>query len=197
MAGGGQTSYQLNPDIAVPGMLADENLDSRVMSVPAGENIPFGRLCEVDSSGNLFLVKGSGATIASGKLAGVSIFDVAREQQLASTGGSAGSGFYAQSELVPVMRKGRIYAAFDGSVTNVQAPFAAPGVNHPSSSDASGIRGVFSGGTTTTTAGAEITTTGTNILYVRDVSTLTPARGAAGTNNYQYVALLEINLPGT
>lgn len=192
----GQTSYNLNPDIAVPGMPADEGLERQVFSAPAGEAIPFGRLCEVDSSGNLFLVKGTGAAITSGKLAGISIQDVAREQSLA-TSGSSGSGYYGQSEMVPVMRKGRIFAAFDGSVTNVQAPFVAPGVNHPSTTDASGIRGVFSGGTVTTTAGAEITQTGTNILYVRDVSTQTPARGAAGTNNYQYVALIELNLPGT
>lgn len=191
---GGQTSYQLRPDIAVPGMLADENLDDKVLSFPAGEAIPFGRLCEVDTSGNLLLVRGSGANIASNKLAGVSVFDVAREQQLAAAGGSAGSGFYAQSEMVPVLRKGRIFAAWDGSGT--QSVFGTPNVNHPSSADASGIRGVFSGGTVSTAAGSEITACPAEILEVRDVSSLTPRRGAAGTNDYEFVCLLEINLPG-
>lgn len=193
MAGGGQTSYKFPQDVAVPGMLADLNLDSKVLSFPAGEAIPFGRLCELDTSGNLLLVRGTTAA-ASNVLAGISVFDVAREQQLATAGGSAGSGFYSQSEMVPVLRKGRIFGAWDNS--GAQGVFTTPKVNHPSSTDPSGIRGVFSNGTTTTVVGSEITACPAEILMVKDVSLLTPRRGQAVANGYEYVCLLEVNLPG-
>jgi hypothetical protein len=191
---GQQLTYSQTPDIAVPGMIADENLDSKVVSYPAGENIPFGRLCEVDTSGALHLVFGTGATIANNKLVGVSVFDVAREQQLSTTTGSAGSGFYNSGDMVPVLRKGRIFGAWDGSGS--QGIFLTPNVNHPSSSDPNGIRGVFSGGTTTTTAGSEITACPAEILEVKDVSASTPAYGGASANSYTFVCLLEVNLPG-
>jgi hypothetical protein len=193
---GGQTSYQLNPDVAVPGMLGDENLDSKVRSFVAGEAIPFGRLCEVDSGGLLHPVQGSGSSIASNKLAGVSVFDVAREQQNAS-GGSSGSGFYASGEAVPVMRKGVCFGAWDGSTQALsQGVFVQPYVNHPSTSDANGIRGVFSGGTLSTAAGAEITQVPAEIVMLGVFDNLTPQRGGASANSYTYVCKLELNLPG-
>lgn len=194
MATGGQTSYQLNPDIGVAGQLADENLDSRVVSYPAGEPISFGRLCEVDSSGLLHPVRGTGANIASDSLAGVSVFDVAREQQLASSGGSAGSGFYGTNDMVPVLRKGRIYAAWDGSGT--QAILGRINVNHPSTGDTNGVRGVFTGSATSTTAGAEVTQCPAEILSVRDVSASTPRRNNSAPNDWELICLLEVNLPG-
>lgn len=194
MAGGGQTSYQLNPDVAVPGQLADENLDSRVISFPAGEPIYFGRAVEVDSKGALHLTFGTSAAIASGNFAGISVFDVAREQQLASTGGSAGSGFYASGDMVPVLRKGRIYAAWDN--VGSQSVFGSPNINHPSTSDPTGVRGVFTGSTVNTAAGQEVTAAPKEIIMVRDVSALNPRRQASASFDYEYVCLLEVNLPG-
>src|SRR5215472_12439271 len=129
MSGIGQTSYNNQPDIATPGQLADLDLDSRVVSYPAGEAIEFGRLCEVDASGLLHHVQGASNVLASAKLAGVSVKDVAREQQLSSLGGSAGSAHYQSGEMVPVMRKGRIYACWDGSGS--QGVMSGVNVWHP------------------------------------------------------------------
>lgn len=192
-----QTTYGQALDIAVPGMLADMNLDSKVLSFPAGENIAFGRLCEVDSAGLLHHVQGASSTIASGALAGVSVFDVARMQQISSAG-SAGSGYYNSGEMVPVLRKGRIFAAWDGSVQALsQGIFTRPYVNHPSTTpDTNGIRGVFSGGTLSTVAGAEITQVPAEIVMCKDVSGKTAQYGGASANAYTFVCLLEVNLPG-
>lgn len=192
---GGQTSYVRTLDVGVPGMLADLNLDSRVVSFPAGETIPFGRLCEVDSAGNLHLVHGGSAVAsANSAIAGVSVFDVAREQVLATTGGSAGNGYYNSGDMVPVMRKGRIFGAWDNSGT--QLVYGAVNVHTLSTTDTNGVRGVFSNGAVNTTAGSEITACPAEIITVRNVATLTPQRGAASANDYEYVCLLEVNLPG-
>lgn len=192
----GQTSYSITPDIAVPGILADENLDSRIVSYPAGEVIEFGRAVEVDASGVAWKVKGTGAALAAGAFAGVSVFDVAREQQLAATGGSSGLAGYQVGEMVPVMRKGRIYGCWDGGGS--QGVLTRPNINHSSTTDANNVKGTFTGTATSTVAGSEIAQAPAEIVMVRDVSTLTPARGAAsaGSAGPTYVCLLELNLPG-
>lgn len=211
---GGQTSYVLTVDFGVPGQLADLNLDSRIVSIPAGENINFGILCEEDQTAHvLHPVAGSGATlVTTGRaLAGISVFDVAREQQLSSiTGGvvgSGGSGYYQSGEMVPVLRKGRVYACWDGSGT--QGDFKSPLVWHPSTSDPFGLRGVFSNGTTSTSVGSELTTAPLEILEVKDVGPTgnnglggNPQRGSGSTTPltasgpFTWICLLEVNLPG-
>lgn len=203
---GGQTSYNTIQDIATPGQLADLNLDSRVVSYPAGENIEFGRLCEVDSAGVLHHVSGvsnviTGGTGGTSKLAGVCVKDVAREQQLASSGGSAGSAFYQSGEMVPVLRKGRIFGAFDGSGT--ASVLSQPNVWHPSTTDTNDIRGVFTLASTSVVAGSEVAQVPAEILTVRDVGSLTPrlghgnsAPGAQPGGPFTFVVLLEVNLPG-
>jgi hypothetical protein len=201
---GGQTSYVLTVDFAVPGQLGDTNLDSRIVSIPAGENINFGILCEQDQTYHtLHPVAGSGSTlVTSGRaLAGISVFDVAREQQLAQPGGgSSGSGYYQSGEMVPVLRKGRVYACWDGSGS--QGDFKAPLVWHPSTSDPYGLRGVFSNGTSSTSVGSELTTAPAEILEVKDVSAQAPQRGSGSTTPtsasgpFTWICLLEVNLPG-
>lgn len=202
MSGGGQLTYNLNPDIAVPGQLADENLDDKILSFPAGEAIEFGRLVEVDgTTGAVWKVAGTGATlVTSGRaLAGVSVFDVAREQQLASTGGSSGKGNYQVGEMVPVLRKGHIYAAWDGGTGSFgQGVFTVPNVNHSSTTDTNDIKGSFTGNTTSSSAGSEVAAAPAGILMVRDVSALTPARGAVASAGVgpTYVCDLEVNIQG-
>ncbi len=204
---GGQVTnpYPLTLDIGVPGQLLDENLDSKVLSFPAGENIGFGLLLEVDSAGNVHPVQGTsnvltGGVGATSTLAGVSVFDVAREQQLAATGGSAGSGFYVSGEMVPVLRKGRILGAWDGSGT--QTIFGRVNAWHPGASDPNGIRGVFTLASTQNTVSSEIAQTPAQILMVRDVSKSTPQRGGGNSNAgvatgpWTWVVALEVNLPG-
>lgn len=187
-----QVRMNLEMDVAVPGMLADENLENRIVSYPAGEAIEFGRLVEISSNGQIFKVRGTGASVAAGAVVGVSVFDVAREQQLASTGGSAGSGFYQSGDMVPVLRKGRIFGQWDGSGS--QGNYVSVSVNHPSTSDPSDLRGVFSNGTVTTTAGSEITALGAAFVEVKDVSAANNQTNAWGDAN-QSVCLLDVNLP--
>jgi hypothetical protein len=62
-------------------------------------------------------------------------------------------------------------------------------VNHPSTSDPSDLRGVFSNGSVTTTAGSEITALPASYLEIKDVSTKT-------NSGDPLVCLLELNLPG-
>jgi hypothetical protein len=196
---GGQTAYNLNPDIAVPGQIADLSLDNHIVSFPAGEVIEFGRAVEVDSNGVAWKVKGAGASLAAGKFAGVTVFDLAREQQMASTGGSSGLAGYQVGEMVPVMRKGRIYGCWDGGTGSFsQGVFVTPNINHSSTTDANNIKGTFTGNATSSTVGSEIAAAPAEIVMVRDVSALVPSRGAtsAGSAGPTYVCLLELNLPG-
>ncbi len=201
----GQTAYNNIPDIAVPGMLADENLDSKVLSFVAAETIYPGRLCQVDSAGGLHLVNGASNVIAGNdgnsaacQLAGVSILDVAREQLLAAASGSAGNAYYQSGEMVPVMRKGRVFAAWDNSGT--QGIFKTPLVWHPSTTDTNLLRGVFSNtATSSVVAGSEVIACPAEILEVKDCASLTPSRGAGSpvtVGPVTWVCKLEINLPG-
>jgi len=199
---GGQTAYNLEPDIAVPGQLAEQNLDDKVESFPAGEAIEFGRLLEVDqTTGAVWKTAGTGAALVSSgrKLAGVSVNDVAREQQLAATGGSSGKGHYQVGEMVPVLRKGHIYACWDGGTGSFgQGVYVVPNVNHSSTTDANNLKGTFTGNATSSSAGSEVAAAPAGILLVRDVSTKTPARGAAstGSDGPTFVCDLEVNIQG-
>lgn len=203
---GGQTSYQLNPDIAVPGMLFDENLDDKVISFPAGEVIEFGRLVEVDANGLVWKVSGTGAALvhAGRQLAGVSVFDVAREQQLSTIlpGGSTGNAGYQVGEMVPVLRKGSVYAAWDGGTGALSQTVLGPiNVNHSSTTDPNDIKGTFTGNATSNTAGSEVALAPAGITCsVRgDVSGLTPQRGAVASAGVgpTFVCALEVNLQGS
>lgn len=204
-SGGGQTSYQLNPDVAVPGMLADQNFDDKIVSYVAGEYIEFGRVCEVDANGLVYHTAGTGAalTTTNRQLAGVTIFDAAREQQLATFGGtsvgSTGQAGYQVGEPVPVLRKGRIFGCWDGGTGSfTQGVLVRPNINHPSTTDPNDLRGSFTGNATSNTAGSEVAQAPAEMLLVRDVSTLTPQRGgaSAGSLGPTYVCLVEVNLPG-
>jgi hypothetical protein len=201
---GGQTTnpYPLTIDIGVPGQLVDENLDSKVISFPAGEPIYFGRLCEVDSAGALHLVQGvsnvlNGGVGATNATVGVSVFDVAREQSIATGGGSSGSGFYNSGEMVPVLRKGRIFGAMDSNAAATR--FGRVNVWHPGVSDPFNTRGVFTLSATATTVGSEISQCPAEIITVQDCSTLVPQRGGGNGNTSTactWVCMLEVNLPG-
>ena len=126
----------------------------------------------------------------------MSVFDVAREQQLSASGGSSGAAGYQIGEMVPVLRKGRIFAAWDGG--GAQAIFGTPNINHSSTTDANNVKGSFTGTATSVVAGSEIAAAPLEILMVKDVSALTPQRGAAsaGAAGPTFVCLLELNLPG-
>ncbi len=170
-----QTSYSLDPAVGLPGMPADTGYND-IRSYPCSEDIPFGVLCEL-ASGKVRRCQQSGSGLGS-TVVGVSVYDPAREQQVPSAGTGAGS--YKSGEMVPLLRKGRVFAQWNGTT---QTALTQPNVNHPSSSDPSGIRGVFTDASTSTTAGSEITQCPASILMVRDTGSTS-------------LCLVEINLPG-
>lgn len=201
MSGGGQTSYNLSPDVAVPGQLGDLNLDSKIRSYPAGEVIEFGRLVEIDASGLAWKVSGTTTSItaASRNLGGFSIFDTAREQALATAGGSSGTAGYKVGEMVPVLRKGTVYACWDGNGSAITPAFGVrPNVNHSSTTDANNLKGTLTANTTSSTAGSEIAQAPAEVVILKDTSGLTPQRGAVspGAAGPTFVMLVEVNLPG-
>lgn len=94
-----QTTYADAPTIALAGMLADSgNYD--ISSYPAAEDIPPGRLCEIKSDGTIELPKGT----TLGNPAGVSCY-----LSMSPPGG------YKAGDMVPCVRKGRVWADFTGT----------------------------------------------------------------------------------
>lgn len=139
-----------------------------IASFPAGTDIPFGVLCELDSNGALQPVQDtnanwppSGAANAT-SLAGVSVFDPEGVMQdfigsapaiPPNTTGSSTTGYH-KGMRVPVLRRGRIWMQFDGQGT----PTRLGPVNVWHSSDGSHPQGVITFTATATTAGSEVST---------------------------------------
>lgn len=153
-----QTNFSINPPIGLPGMRFD-NGPHEVRAFPAKVAIPFGVLCE-------FTTLADGVTRAvqpvqdagtAGSflpnLAGISEYDAMREQGYAA-GGTIGQGYYKAGEMVPCVRRGRMFVAFSGSGTWPE--YAAVRVQH--NSDGSSGAGVFTMAAASTTLHAEIDT---------------------------------------
>ena len=145
-----QTVVNLYPISGLPGQFAD-NAYHEVKSYAAKVAIGFGILCEIVlTSGfeEIQPVKDSGTTSTFlPVLAGVTAYDPAREQALGGGGGS-----YAAGEMVPCVRKGRVFGVFDGGGT--WPTDAAVRVWH--SSDGTHLQGVFTMSAASATGGAEI-----------------------------------------
>lgn len=150
-----QTVYNLNPPIGLPGQKFD-NGPMEVRSFPAHTDIPFGQLCEfVTVSGNREIQVVQDAGTAGSflpVLAGVSLINPMHEQAYVNAGGTAGAGYWRKGEMVAVVRRGRVWAAFDGGGTWPE--YAVVRVWH--SSDGTHSQGVFTMTAAATTAGAEI-----------------------------------------
>lgn len=97
-----QTSYTLDHAVAYAGQIADVWLGTDVSSYPAGEVIPPGRMCEV-VAGVARLAQSTGDGSAD-NLIGVSIY-----KAMAVPGG------YQIGDMVPCLRKGRIWVDFVGT----------------------------------------------------------------------------------
>lgn len=85
---------------AVAGMIADQNERAEITSYPASELIPAGRACELQADGTLKLPQST----TLGNVKGVSIYQASRPPIA-----------YQIGEMVPLMRRGRIWAEFTGS----------------------------------------------------------------------------------
>ncbi len=141
-----QTSYSLDPSVAIAGMLAD-GTEPDVTSYPASEVIEAGRAVVLDAGGTVSLPKNTGALPANGNgsLKGVAIYVSAR-----------GPGAYQIGEMVPILRKGRIWAQFAGTGPTDQE---AMQVRHASDDSNSELqhRGKFTDAAASTTVGQEKT----------------------------------------
>lgn len=139
-----QTTYNLAPAIGVVGMPETPLPADGVVSYPAGEVINPGRLCEV-SAGLLRQCQSTGATVGA-KIVGVSMWLNYREQPL-----PAGAVTWVVGDLVPCVRKGRVFAAWNGTT---QVELAVPQVNHQSVTATN--RGVFTDAASSAVADSEI-----------------------------------------
>jgi hypothetical protein len=158
-----QTNFNVYPPVGVPGQWADDGLHDSV-SYPALVAVPFGVLCEVVVSNGIEYcqpVQDAGTEGSfTPKLAGVSLYDPAREQAYQAAVESSGS--YAAGEMVPCARRGRVFAQFDG--TGTWPTWSAPNVWH--SSTGAAAQGVFTMHATQTTAGSEIDTAPAGVIGV-------------------------------
>ncbi len=165
-----QTSYSQLPAPGTPGMIYDAQAigGGDIVSFTAGVVIPFGVLCELTPTGLLQPVQETNANwpplagTATNAIAGVSVYDPLGVEMAylgfqvpPSITGSSTPG-YPKGAKVPVMRRGRVWMAYDGlggaNATNVR--LGAANVWH--SSDATHPQGVITFTATATTAGAEV-----------------------------------------
>lgn len=164
----GQTNYSLGPIPGFPGKIFDLSAlrSGDIVSFVAGVLIPFGVLCELDSNGKLQPVKDinanwppSGATTGT-SLAGVSIWDPEGVMQdylgsapsIPPSGGGSSTQGYPKGFRVPILRRGRVWMAYDGQGT----PTRLGAVNVWHSSDGTNPQGVITFTATSATAGAEV-----------------------------------------
>ncbi len=176
-----QTTYNQYPAEALQGQLVR---GEDVTSHPATEVVPPGVMVQISATGSVRPCQDAAATIAG--LWGISILKTTlnNAQPIGSTTG------YGTGDMVPVCRRGRIWAAFQAAATGSAGTtgstgFAGVNVFHPSvpttSATALGVRGFLSGTATTGTAGVEST-------FVNGVQIVRFATGWA-------LALVDVNLP--
>jgi hypothetical protein len=156
-----QLHYSQGPIPAIPGQLYDLNSVGRgdIISRVAGAIIPPGVYCELNSSGLLVPAKDLTASWPPALGFGVSIYDLAGFEQgyfpfavPPTTAGSIGLG-YQIGQVVPVLKSGRIWMAYDGGGTPVKL---GVGANMWHSSDGTHAQGVITFSATSATVGAEI-----------------------------------------
>lgn len=133
-----QTTYQNDFTTALPGQLADANDNYDIVAFPAAEIIPAGILVELNGSNLVQACQGTGATIA--KPVGVSCYL-----------SSSPPGGYQIGDMVPCVRRGRVYMTTVGSAP---AAFVASNVSH--SSTTATDRGKATTNATSASAGVEV-----------------------------------------
>jgi len=158
-----QTTYLTDRAIAVAGQLADGGNDIHIATWPASEVIPFGLAVEV-VSGKVRLPQSTGQEIAT--FGGVAMY-----KDMAVPGG------YAIGDMVPVLRKGRIWGVGSSTLTGATELEDAK-VSH--SSTVATDRGKFTDAASAATAGSEIS------------GVVAKFRGSKSTTA---LVLVELNLP--
>jgi hypothetical protein len=142
-----QTTITQYHGTAVPGQLDSQSEDFVIDSWPASVVIPFGVVVEVANDAVNLPISTSLGTVA-----GISVFADAR---MGGTYAPGGSSAYQVGEMVPVLRRGRIYANYHGGS---QSNYGSVNVWHPSTDGSSNLKyaGYITNTATSTTAGQEI-----------------------------------------
>lgn len=186
----GQSSYSTQMTLAVAGQLADLYQDYDIVSYLCSVNVPFGTMVVLDTStdanGNTVKLP-NGTTTTIGTMVGVAMYVDSLEQQLP---GTTNTGHLAGT-VIPVVRKGRIYALFYAASTlTAITPLGNPNVYHPSDNGTAlgvAVNGAFTTDATSNTANQEVTACAAGVRFVR----ITGLEVASGFG----VCLLDINLP--
>lgn len=141
-----QTTYSRELAKAVPGLMSKDP-GSFVVSYPAAEDIPPGRIVVLNSDDEVELPQDT--TFA--KPAGVSVFSPTNQQAAIPAGGFV----YKAGDMVPCLRRGRVYVETQGGSP---AALTQANVNH--SSTVATHRGKVSASATSAGAGTEISEPG-------------------------------------
>lgn len=141
-----QLVYNRNLTTAVPGLMAEDD-DGYVVSYPAAEDIPPGRIVVLNSDGAVELPQDT----TFSKPVGISVFSPTNQMTAIPSAGFV----YAAGDMVPVLRRGRCWASYQGGspATLTQAT-----VNH--SSTVATHRGKLSASVTSGGVGTEISDPG-------------------------------------
>jgi hypothetical protein len=134
-----QTSFSVDSAVALPGQLAD-NGPHEVIEMVAAETIAPGRLVVYNASSGKCELPQS-ASLDLKLVLGVAMYEATNPQAV------AGGFTYAAGDVVPILRKGRIYASFSGG-TDTAYTFA--NVKH--SSTTATDRGKFSASATSSSS---------------------------------------------
>ncbi len=162
----GQTSYSLYPPVAEPGLLADNEVN-HIESFQAAEAIQCGRLLEVAADGiSCQQVQNTEASATvpyvpsfGAQALGFSVLLTSREG-LGSNNvvGSAQGAAFAAGDMVPVLRKGAMFAEWKGTTQTAYSSGSASSskLNVYHSSTVATDRGKLTDAAPATTVGSEI-----------------------------------------
>lgn len=146
-----QNTFTQDPVIGRPGQLQDA-ADCQIVNHIAASDIEPGRIVEIDSNGRIAYPQGT----TLGKVVGVAMYvDAALPQS------------WKAGDMVPVVRKGRVFAQLSGGTTTF---FGSANVNH--SSTIATNRGKVSASATSVTAGSEVSSLGP-VVFVRPLADTT------------------------
>ncbi len=138
-----QTTYSVFPVEAYAGQLGDVQ-DGFIASYICSEDVSPGKVLELNTDGTVRPAQGTGSGLP---LAGVSVLKTAQS----STAPLSTNVTFKSGDVVPVLRRGRIWASFNGG-----SPAKGDSLNVKHSSTVATYRGFVTGTTTSTGSGTEI-----------------------------------------
>jgi hypothetical protein len=203
----GQKSTTLAPLAGVPGKIYDLSTiqNGDLVSFVAATAIPFGVVCELNASGQLQPVQDINANwppsgaLTGTSLAGISVWGpenvmmqyLGTAPPVPPTGAGTSTPGYAQGARVPVLRRGRVWAAYDGQGT----PTRIGSVNVWHSSTGANPQGVITFTATSGTAGSEVSTAPSSFeSFNPDGTQIVSGNDQFG--NAVSAIVVSVNLPG-